>query len=100
MAKVVVGVSMRICPKTSRFGLTVFVETAPITLTVPPVIVVVVEIVLGIFTVNEGFVTKVEKLRGKLATLTLRLLLVTKLEKLRGKFATLTLRLLLVIKFE
>jgi hypothetical protein len=50
--------------------------------------------------VIQGFVIYVEKLRGKLATLTLRLLLVTKVEKLRGKLATLTLRLLFIIKDE
>ena len=49
-----------------------------------PVIVVVVEIVLGILTVKEGLVTKVEKERGKFATLTLRLLLVTKVEIVLG----------------
>jgi hypothetical protein len=43
----------------------------------------------------QEFVINVEKDKGKLATLTLRLLFVTKVEKDKGKFATLTLRLLL-----
>ena len=48
----------------------------------------------------QGLVIYVEKLKGKFATLTLKLLLVTKVEKERGKFATLTLRLLFMIKEE
>jgi hypothetical protein len=48
----------------------------------------------------QGLVIYVEKLKGKLATLTLRLLLVTNVEKLKGKLATLTLRLLLITKEE
>ena len=81
-------------------------ETAPTTLTVPPVITVDIEgFVIFVEipapqSVMQGFVIKVEKAKGKLATLTLRLLLVTKVEKDKGKLATLTLRLLLVTKVE
>ena len=41
-----------------------------------------------------------EKLKGKLATFTLRLLFVTKVENERGKLATFTLRLLFITKLE
>jgi len=76
------------------------------TLTVPPVITVDIEgFVIFVDkpapqSVMQGFVINVEKDKGKLATLTLRLLLVTKVEKERGKLATFTLKLLFVINEE
>ncbi len=106
--KVVVGESTNICPKTSRFGFTAVVETNPVIDTEPPAIVVEnelgkfvtnVEMVLGIFTTNDGFVTYVEIVLGIFTT---NDGFVTKVERVLGtstlKFNVLTLNELNVKK--
>jgi hypothetical protein len=70
---------MRSWWNTSKVGLTALVETAPTTFTVPPVIVV--EIVLGKFTLMKGLVINVETVLG---ILTVTKGLVMKVETVLG----------------